>query len=141
MQRRDFFKALAGMVIGALLSLLWPFPTKVRKDPPKWSGMKRAHVPTYDIGKSINWQLEYCNDTRWDVVSRAMETLRKDFDKKTKVLPPRWKSDPIDIWWDDDKKAWREYAAYTMPGCTRVPNKTIFGDPIFLGHSAFPLEA
>lgn len=39
-------------------------------------------VPTYDIGASIDWNLKYARDARWDVVGRAMEVLEASFVKK-----------------------------------------------------------
>lgn len=39
-------------------------------------------VPTYDIGASIDWNLKYARDARWDVVGRAMEVLEASFTKK-----------------------------------------------------------
>ena len=42
-----------------------------------------VRVPTYDIAHSIDWNLKYSRDARWDVVSRAMEVLEAGFVKKT----------------------------------------------------------
>lgn len=39
-------------------------------------------IPTYDIGASIDWNLKYARDARWDVVGRAMEVLEASFTKK-----------------------------------------------------------
>ena len=39
-------------------------------------------VPTYDIGASIDWNLKYARDARWDIVGRAMEVLEASFTKK-----------------------------------------------------------
>ena len=39
-------------------------------------------VPTYDIGASIDWNLKYARDARWDIVSRAMEVYEAQFVKK-----------------------------------------------------------
>jgi hypothetical protein len=39
-------------------------------------------VPTYDLGSSIDWNLKYARDARWDVVGRAMEVLEAGFVKK-----------------------------------------------------------
>jgi len=39
-------------------------------------------VPTYDIGSSIDWNLKYARDARWDIVGRAMEVLQGSFTKK-----------------------------------------------------------
>ena len=39
-------------------------------------------VPTYDIGASIDWNLKYARDARWDIVGRAMEVLEASFVKK-----------------------------------------------------------
>lgn len=39
-------------------------------------------VPTYDIGASIDWNLKYARDARWDVVGRATEVLNDSFVKK-----------------------------------------------------------
>lgn len=39
-------------------------------------------VPTYDIGASIDWNLKYARDARWDVVSRATEVFEASFVKK-----------------------------------------------------------
>lgn len=39
-------------------------------------------VPTYDIGASIDWNLKYARDARWDIVGRAMEVLEGSFVKK-----------------------------------------------------------
>ncbi len=41
-----------------------------------------VHVPTYDIANTIDWNLKYARDARWDVMSRAMEVLRMGFVKK-----------------------------------------------------------
>lgn len=39
-------------------------------------------VPTYDIGNSIDWNLKYARDARWDIVRRAMEVFEAGFVKK-----------------------------------------------------------
>lgn len=39
-------------------------------------------VPTYDVGHSIDWNLRYARDCRWDVVSRALEVLEAGFVRK-----------------------------------------------------------
>lgn len=39
-------------------------------------------VPTYDIGSGIDWLLRYARETRWDIVSRALEVLEVGFVKK-----------------------------------------------------------
>jgi hypothetical protein len=39
-------------------------------------------VPTYDTGASIDWNLKYARDARWDIVGRAMEVLEAQFVKK-----------------------------------------------------------
>lgn len=39
-------------------------------------------VPTYDIGNSVDWLLRYSAESRWDIVSRAMEVLEAGFVKK-----------------------------------------------------------
>ena len=39
-------------------------------------------VPTYPVGNSIDWNLRYARDARWDIVSRAIEVLRSGFTKK-----------------------------------------------------------
>lgn len=39
-------------------------------------------VPVYDVGASIDWNLKYARDARWDVVGRAMEVLEASFTKK-----------------------------------------------------------
>ena len=39
-------------------------------------------VPTYDIGASIDWNLKYARDARWDIVGRAMEVFEASFVKK-----------------------------------------------------------
>ena len=39
-------------------------------------------VPTYYVGSSIDWNLKYARNARWDVVSRAMEVLEASFTKK-----------------------------------------------------------
>lgn len=39
-------------------------------------------VPTYDIGASIDWNIKYARDARWDVISSAMEVLEASFTKK-----------------------------------------------------------
>jgi len=41
-----------------------------------------VEVPTYKIGNCIDWCLDYANDARWDVVSRALEVLRAGHTKK-----------------------------------------------------------
>ena len=39
-------------------------------------------VPVYDIGASIDWNLKYARDARWDVIGRAMEVFQAQFVKK-----------------------------------------------------------
>lgn len=39
-------------------------------------------VPTYDIGNSIDWNLKYARDARWDVIRRAMNVFEAGFVKK-----------------------------------------------------------
>jgi hypothetical protein len=39
-------------------------------------------VPVYSVGNSIDWNLRYARDARWDVVNRAVEVLRSGFTKK-----------------------------------------------------------
>lgn len=39
-------------------------------------------VPTYDCGNSIDWNLKYARDARWDIVSRAMQVYEAGFVKK-----------------------------------------------------------
>ena len=39
-------------------------------------------VPTYDIGGSIDWNLKYARDARWDILGRAMEALQVQFTVK-----------------------------------------------------------
>lgn len=39
-------------------------------------------VPTYDIGASIDWNLKFARDARWDIVSRCMEVFQAQFVKK-----------------------------------------------------------
>jgi hypothetical protein len=39
-------------------------------------------VPTYDIGASIDWNLKYARDARWDIIGRAMEVFQAQFVKK-----------------------------------------------------------
>lgn len=39
-------------------------------------------VPVYQVGSSIDWNLKYARDARWDIVSRAMRVLRAGFVKK-----------------------------------------------------------
>lgn len=39
-------------------------------------------VPTYDCGNSIDWNLKYARDARWDIVGRAMEIYEAGFVKK-----------------------------------------------------------
>jgi len=39
-------------------------------------------VPTYDIGASIDWNLKYARDARWDIIGRAMEVYQAQFVKK-----------------------------------------------------------
>jgi len=39
-------------------------------------------VPTYRVGNSIDWLLQYARDARWDIVSRAIEVLEAGFVKK-----------------------------------------------------------
>lgn len=39
-------------------------------------------VPTYDVGASIDWNLKYARDARWDIVGRATEVLNGSFVKK-----------------------------------------------------------
>lgn len=39
-------------------------------------------VPTFDIGNSIDWNIKYARQARWDVVGRAMRVLESGFVKK-----------------------------------------------------------
>ena len=39
-------------------------------------------VPVYDIGNSIDWNLKYARDARWDVVNKAKEVFQAGFVKK-----------------------------------------------------------
>ena len=39
-------------------------------------------VPTYNVGNAIDWLLDYAQDARWDIVSRAMDVFRAGFTKK-----------------------------------------------------------
>jgi len=39
-------------------------------------------VPTYDVGSSIDWNLKYARDARWDIVGRAMQVLEAGFVRK-----------------------------------------------------------
>jgi len=39
-------------------------------------------VPTYNIGASIDWNLKYARDARWDIIGRAMEVFQAQFTKK-----------------------------------------------------------
>jgi len=39
-------------------------------------------VPTYDVGASIDWNLKYSRQARWDVVGRAMQVLEASFVRK-----------------------------------------------------------
>lgn len=41
-----------------------------------------VQVPVYPVGNSIDWNLRYARDARWDVVSRAVEVFRAGFTKK-----------------------------------------------------------
>jgi hypothetical protein len=40
-------------------------------------------IPTFDIGNTISWNLKYARDARWDLVSKALRTMRDGFVKKT----------------------------------------------------------
>lgn len=40
------------------------------------------HVPTFDVGNSIDFLLRYAKEARWDIVSRALEVLEAGFVKK-----------------------------------------------------------
>ena len=39
-------------------------------------------VPIFEIGASIDWNLKYARDARWDMVKRALEVMRAQFVKK-----------------------------------------------------------
>jgi len=39
-------------------------------------------VPIYDIGATIDWNLKFARDARWDIVSRALEVMKAQFTKK-----------------------------------------------------------
>lgn len=39
-------------------------------------------VPTFQIGNSIDWDLRYARDARWDIVARAVEVYKKGFVRK-----------------------------------------------------------
>jgi len=41
-----------------------------------------VHVPTYPVGNSIDWNLRYARNARWDVIRRATEVFRAGFVKK-----------------------------------------------------------
>jgi len=42
----------------------------------------KVNVPVYDVGNSIDWNLKYARDARWDVVQKAMSVFRAGFVKK-----------------------------------------------------------
>lgn len=39
-------------------------------------------VPTYRVGNSIDWDLSYMREARWDIVARAMEVYKAGFIRK-----------------------------------------------------------
>jgi len=39
-------------------------------------------VPTYPVGNAIDWNIRYARDARWDIVTKALEVMRKGFVKK-----------------------------------------------------------
>ncbi|MBY0525595.1 MAG: hypothetical protein K2R98_19475 [Gemmataceae bacterium] len=39
-------------------------------------------VPVYDVGCSIDWNLKYARDARWDIIGRAMQVLESSFVRK-----------------------------------------------------------
>lgn len=39
-------------------------------------------VNTYEVGNAIDWLYKYARDARWDIVGKAMETLKAGFTKK-----------------------------------------------------------
>lgn len=41
-----------------------------------------VHVPVYDVGNSIDWNLKYARDARWDVVEKAKRVFQNGFVKK-----------------------------------------------------------
>jgi hypothetical protein len=41
-----------------------------------------VQVPTYRVGNSIDWDIKYARDARWDVIARAMEVYRAGYVKK-----------------------------------------------------------
>lgn len=41
-----------------------------------------VNVPIYDVGNSIDWNLKYARDARWDIVGRATSVFRDGFVKK-----------------------------------------------------------
>lgn len=41
-----------------------------------------VHIPIYDVGNAIDWNLKYARDARWDVFSKASEVFRAGFVKK-----------------------------------------------------------
>lgn len=42
-------------------------------------------VPTYKVGCSIDWNLKYMKEARWDIVNRAMQVLEGAFVRKDNV--------------------------------------------------------
>lgn len=41
-----------------------------------------VHVPVYDVGNMIDWNLKYARDARWDVVEKAKRVFQAGFVKK-----------------------------------------------------------
>lgn len=39
-------------------------------------------VPTYEVGATVDYNLKYARDARWDVLSRAQDVMQKQFVKK-----------------------------------------------------------
>lgn len=37
------------------------------------------YVPTYKVGNSISWSLDYARDARWDIIARAIEVFNEGF--------------------------------------------------------------
>ena len=46
-------------------------------------------VPCYDIANSIDWNIKYSRDARWNILGRAMEVLEAGFVKIAKSYSNR----------------------------------------------------
>lgn len=91
MKRRDFLKGGAALIAGLMTGGVATAEPAAKLGPPIRKGppvrtrpsQPREIVGPFDVAGSIDWLLEHASDARWDIMSRAMQTLENDFVKKT----------------------------------------------------------